>query len=366
MKGNLKRPTLVLDEEKVKRNIRRMAEKARRSGVLFRPHFKTHQSAEIGAFFREEGVSAITVSSVDMAMYFAGHGWEDITIAFPVNLLQVDEIKDLAQRVKLNVLVESNESVHFLNQHLNYDVGAWIKIDVGYHRTGIPADRADEVADLASKIAESRVLSLRGLLTHAGHTYHAASPEAVRGIYDETAAKLNRVRDILGERGFEGVLISVGDTPACSIVEEFQGVDEIRPGNFVFYDVMQMEIGACTVEDVAVAVACPVVAKHREREEIVIYGGAVHLSKEFVTRADGKTIYGLVVSGGEGGWGPLIRDTHVSSLSQEHGVIKTGRGFFDKTRIGDILMVLPVHSCLTVDLLREYRTPDGRIVKAWC
>jgi len=42
------KPTLVLDEACARRNIARMAEKARRQGIRFRPHFKTHQSAGIG------------------------------------------------------------------------------------------------------------------------------------------------------------------------------------------------------------------------------------------------------------------------------------------------------------------------------
>ena len=80
------RPTLLLDVVRARRNIARMADKARRNGVRFRPHFKTHQSAAIGAWFRAEGVACITVSSVTMARYFADQGWQDITIVFPVNV----------------------------------------------------------------------------------------------------------------------------------------------------------------------------------------------------------------------------------------------------------------------------------------
>ncbi len=56
-----------------------------------------------------------------------------------------------------------------------------------------------------------------------------------------------------------------------------------------------MEIGSCTAADVGFVVACPVVALHPERREIVLYGGAVHLSKESLLRADGTPSYGAVV-----------------------------------------------------------------------
>lgn len=126
----IKRPTLILDKEKALRNIKTMAEKARKSRVTFRPHFKTHQSAEVGEYFRSRDVSAITVSSVDMARYFANQGWKDITIAFPVNLRQIDEINGLAKKMQLNLLVESDETIHYLKLNLKYPVDVWIKVDV--------------------------------------------------------------------------------------------------------------------------------------------------------------------------------------------------------------------------------------------
>ncbi len=87
----IEKPTLILDESRARRNLARMAAKARQQGVRFRPHFKTHQSVEMGGWFREEGVSSITVSSVDMAVYFAQAGWDDILIAFTANPRQVGD-----------------------------------------------------------------------------------------------------------------------------------------------------------------------------------------------------------------------------------------------------------------------------------
>ncbi len=77
------------------------------AGIRFRPHFKTHQSAQVGEWFREAGIDAITVSSVDMAVYFAENGWTDITIALLVNPLEIDRIDQLAEKINLNLLVDS-------------------------------------------------------------------------------------------------------------------------------------------------------------------------------------------------------------------------------------------------------------------
>ena len=95
-------PGVLINEDQARANIRTMAEKARRAGAVFRPHFKTHQSADVGRWFADEGVAAITVSSVAMAEYFAAHGWDDITIAFLLNPLEWGRIEvltdDLAER----------------------------------------------------------------------------------------------------------------------------------------------------------------------------------------------------------------------------------------------------------------------------
>lgn len=358
------KPTLILDKEKAIKNIRRMKEKIVKSGpIRFRPHFKTHQSAPIGEWFRELGVTAITVSSVDMALYFAKNGWKDITIAILVNKGEIHAINRMAEQVDLNLLVDSVEMAAFLHQEIKGKVKVWIKIDTGYHRTGIEYDRKEKILSVVKKIKKSPKLRFKGLLTHSGHAYHAPSTREVKEIYHDTVKKMNDTREYLKVNGISEVEISIGDTPTCSVVHEFYGIDEVRCGNFVFYDVMQLGIGSCKEEDIAVALACPVIACYPQRNEIVIFGGAVHLSREN-TEKNGRKIFGLAALPQKSfrGWEHTIKDTYVSALSHEHGIIKTTDQFIRQVKVGDILMILPVHSCLTVNLMKQYRTFDGEVL----
>jgi D-serine deaminase-like pyridoxal phosphate-dependent protein len=361
------KPTLLLDSGRAVRNIQRMCIKAKDQGVRFRPHFKTHQSAEIGEWFRREGVTAITVSSVDMAEYFADNGWQDITIAFPVNIRQIETIRELSGRVHLELLVEGAESAAYLEEHLSGRVEVWMKIDSGLGRTGLAWNAIEPIASLARQIDQSTKLHLRGILTHAGHTYQAKTPDEVRRLFAESVQRMGQVRDGLKEAGAGLVEVSVGDTPGCSLSESFGDADEVRPGNFVFYDAEQFSIGACTAGDIAVALACPVVARHPERNEAVIYGGAVHLSKDWMP-GEGPVRHGLValpaaLQGGSGdGWGNPLAGAYVDRLSQEHGVVHLESEDLDRLRIGDLVCVLPVHSCLTVQVMGEYMTLKGRRV----
>jgi len=358
----ISKPTLLLDETITRRNIARMAAKARHSGVRFRPHFKTHQSAEIGEWFREEGVTAITVSSVDMALYFAQHGWDDILIAFPVNLRQLNEINQLAGQVGLHLLLESAEAAERLSAGLHHDVHVWLKIDVGYHRTGLDWQDRATVTAVAQTVHNLPRLQLAGLLTHAGYGYKEGGPAEAQAVYRQMVTRMNAVRDSLRAAGLE-TAVSIGDTPTGSLVDTFEGVDEIRPGNFVFYDVMQVEIGACQPEDIAVAVACPIVAKHPSRREIVVYGGAIHLSKERLVTRDGQVNYGRIALPSASGWQILPPESCVKTMSQEHGIIRADEALFTQAQIGDLLLILPVHSCLTANLLKRYLTQDGRWIE---
>ncbi len=155
-------PTLLIDEQKCRANIRRMAEKARSHNLEFRPHFKTHQSADVAEWFKDEGVTGITVSSVQMAGYFADHGWKDITIAFPVNLREIDQINKLANELDLTLLISDRGSVSKLEKKLQAAVGVFIEIDTGSHRSGFQVSDAEEIDRLLDNIKNTAKLNCKG------------------------------------------------------------------------------------------------------------------------------------------------------------------------------------------------------------
>lgn len=353
----IKKPTLLISKRKVEQNISRMLAKANRSGVIFRPHFKSHQSAETAEIFRKHGIDKITVSSVSMASYFADYGWNDITIAFPVNLLEIEQINALANKINLNLLVDSAYSTQKLADELLTNLGLFIEIDNGYHRSGLLPEQNEEFDKIVEVIAGSGKLKFKGFLNHAGNTYTAKGKVEILSIMEDAACKLNDLKQrYLGR--FPDIITSFGDTPSCSLANDLNMFDEIRPGNFVYYDVMQYHIGSCQLDDIAVAVACPVVSVYQARNEIVIYCGSVHLSKEFIAADNDFKLYGYIVKLTENGWSEPIPGAFVSSISQEHGIIKfadpslSGSGPINKMKPGNILAILPIHSCLTADLLK--------------
>lgn len=357
----IKRPTLLLNNDISRKNIRVMAAKAREQKVIFRPHFKTHQSSAVGLWFREEGVTAITVSSVSMAQYFAQNGWQDITVAFPANRLEINEINQLASSINLNLLLESEETARFLSERLTADCGFFIKIDTGYHRTGIEASNV-LLIDKVLNAADSKKLRFKGFLAHSGNAYHAKDRQDLIHINQTASENLLRLKKQY-QQLYPDLIVSVGDTPTCSQLPIEEGIDEIRPGNFVFFDVMQFALGSCRLEDIAVALVCPVVAVHFNRKEAVIYGGAVHLSKERTwLPPDPEPVYGLAINWDGRNWNTGQLLGKVSSLSQEHGIISlTQEGC--NLKPGDLVAILPVHSCLTANLMRRYVDLNGEVIE---
>ena len=312
-------PTLFLDPVRCKKNIAKMAAKARRNNVAFRPHVKTHQSLAVARWLKEEGVAKITVSSLKMAAYFAQE-WDDITVAFPTNILEIGTINTLASKIQLNLCVENVEVLEFLKNHLKAPVGIFLKMDIGYNRTGIAVDRFSLIDQLLSQMDQTPMLQFKGFLGHAGHSYQCRSKEAIEAVHQTSKEKFLILKSHYQEQ-YPELTLSYGDTPSCSVTEDFTGIDEIRPGNFIFYDLTQNIIGSNELDEIAVAMACPVVAKHPDRNEIVIYGGGVHLSKDRVEDPETGVIFGRIAEKKGSGWGACIPNMHLKSLSQEHGIV---------------------------------------------
>jgi D-serine deaminase-like pyridoxal phosphate-dependent protein len=300
-------------------------------------------------------VTAITVSSVEHATSFADAGWDDITIAFPLVTRALPAIHDLAARVHLGVLVEGPEGAAALAA-IEPTVEVWVDVDTGYGRSGARWDDAGRLAEIGAVLARAPQHRLRGVLTHAGNTYRAPDHAAIQAIWAETAARLAAARDLLAvSTGVAGLEISVGDTPGCAVMPRFSGVDEVRPGNFVFFDLQQLALGVCTEDELALAIACPVVGVYPERGEAVIHGGSVQLSLDTAPGPGDVRNFGRLARVESDGWLLLpAEEGFVRGLSQEHGVLRCSPDVLAQLRVGDLAFIIPAHACLPANHLRDW------------
>lgn len=340
-------------------NIDLMLERADQLNVRLVPHFKTHQSKQVAAFFSDRGIGAITVSSVQMAEYFVAHGWNDITVAFPFNRLELGVINHfIEQGVKVKLLVTDRETVSFMQEGLVGEVDVFIELDAGYNRSGVSTDDIQGVKAIVQQMNRSEKTNFYGLYCHPGDTYHSDSIEGIKSLWADAIKRVNTVREALSDF-IPSLIVRMGDTPGCAVVENMEGVDEIGPGNFVFYDLVMNYLNVCRVSDIAVAVACPIVAKNDARKEIIIHGGAVHFSKDHLFDKDEKKFFGELVIINDTDWSDIIPDTRLISISQEHGILKVPEELFETLQVGDVIGILPIHSCLTANLMGKYLTFEG-------
>ena len=353
--AHLTTPAFLVDLNIVEQNCRRMLDRARASGVAFRPHAKTHKTVEIARMQHGGVIGPITVSTMAEAEFYADAGFRDITYAVPIAPEKLPRAAALQRRVeRLNILLDSFDALRAV-EGSGTVFDAFLKVDCGYHRAGVDPNDPDSVR-LALAMASSPAIHFQGLLTHAGHSYNAHTVEEIRRVAAEETAALTRFRALLD--GLGDTPRSIGSTPTLSVVEQFTDCDEVRPGNYVFFDAFQATIGSCRFEDVGVSVLATVVGSYPERHEAVLDAGALALSKD--TGPDHihpNFGYGIVC---DLDLRPI--DAQLVALSQEHGKLATRAHLPVGTRV----RVVPNHSCLTAAMFDRYHAIDaGRVVGEW-
>jgi D-serine deaminase-like pyridoxal phosphate-dependent protein len=345
----LETPALLLDLDVMEANLAGMAARLRDRGIALRPHAKTHKSARIARCQLDHGATGLTVATIGEAEVFAGHGFTDLFIAYPVfaSGTKATRLADLARRVRLRVGVESAAGARALARALGGTGTAahaevLIEIDSGQHRTGVPAAAAGDLA------AGCRALGLdvAGVFTHGGHGYAPGSGAAAAA--DEDTALYHAAQQLTAV-GFDVREISAGSTPTVSFAGRH--ITEERPGVYAFYDRQQLTLGSCQAGQVAVAVAATVVST-TVRGQAVIDAGSKALTSDSPAWLAG---HGSV---------PELGGAVVVSLSEHHGLIDLGGA--PPLPVGTVVTVMPNHICTVVNLFDRYTLlRSGRLAGTW-
>ena len=309
-------PAFVVDASKVKANCEAMRRRAEGLGVALRPHVKTHKCLPIGKWQVGDGEAAITVSTLAEARHFREGGFRDMTYAFPITPDKLGEAAELTRSLDRFTLIldhpDTVDAVRDAGRREGLVFSVLLKVDPGYHRAGVDPRGGDAVR-LAQTMHEAKEIEFLGLLTHGGHSYHARDPDAIRAVAREERDALVELAGLLEREGIPCPVKSAGSTPTACLGEDWTGVDEIRPGNYVFYDRFQAALGVCGIEDCAATVLCTVAGHYPSRNRILMDAGALALSKDLGAEHLGGPIdYGALAGH------PEVR---VVSLSQEHGIL---------------------------------------------
>ena len=357
-------PALILDVERVRRNAARIGRRVTEMGARLRPHIKTHKCIEVARIQTRGHSGAITVSTLAEARAFAAAGFSDITYAVPIEPGKFEAAIDLAKLCnRLALLTDDVETPAPLNEaarKAGIVLDLFLKVDSGYHRCGVePA--SEEAITIPAQIAKCSNLRFAGILTHAGHSYNYPDQAERLKVARHERDVMVELADRLRAQGIEVPTVTIGSTPSITIVDHLKGVDEARPGNYIFFDAFQAAIGSCNFDDCALTVLAAVVHRNGQHNKVVIDAGAIALSKD----------RGAVDFQPGCGYGRVLdlegRDLglKVTALAQEHGQIMS-QNCDNKLAVGDRVRVLANHSCLSAAQHAHYYVLErGEIVDQW-
>ena len=334
--SDLDTPAVLIDLDRLERNVARMAEKARAAGVALRPHCKTHKLPEVARMQLNAGARGITLAKVGEAEVFAAQGFDDIFLAYPiVGAQKARRLLALADRVRLAVGADSVAGARTLADAFaaaGRQLDVMLKIDVGLHRAGVLPEQA---LALAQQLVDLKGVRLRGIFTHAGHGYGEETPDGVVTVARHEGRTMTSVADELRGAGLAVEEVSVGSTPTAREAMAQPGVTECRPGNYVYHDGSQVALGTCGPADCAMTVLATVVSVPAADRAVVDAGSKTLSTDPLRPHAIG---YGQIAG----------RRSRLQRMSEEHGVIVVEGG--DSFRVGERVRILPNHACVVSNL----------------
>ncbi|MEF8817558.1 MAG: alanine racemase [Salinibacter sp.] len=370
---DLSTPALLVEQSRLEANLAAMQAKADANDVTLRPHAKTHKSVALARRQRDRGAAGLTVATVREAETFVDAGFEDVRVAYPVTGLDTHErLQSLRDEATISFTVDTPagaEQASAVYAEADDSVDVLIEVDVGHGRCGVHWSDEDAAGTLAQRIATLPGLQLAGILTHAGQAYDGPSDgetrdEALRRAARQERDRMLSVASALSEAAGSALdpgafEISIGSTPSMAAFENAERdgfrVTEIRPGNYVMHDAMQVALGAAALDDCALTVLTTVISTQTKPD------GSHHA---FVDA--GKKVFTTDTGAGTDGYGVALADAasmqphpglRVDRLSEEHGWLTVDAGV--DLEVGDRLRIVPNHACVTVANQDRLHVVDG-------
>ena len=352
--ADLETPAVVVDLDVMERNLSRMAAYCRNKNLRLRPHTKSHKIPELAKRQLAHAAHGITVAKIGEAEVMLEAGITDMLIAYPIiGRGKAEKLADLAMRANITVSLDSVEVARAISEAAKKKdarIGILVELDVGFHRCGVTNE--DEVLNVARAVADLPGLEFKGLMFFPGHLQ---VPERERhelrvGVNDFLGRSLAKLEDA----GLPVETVSGGSTPTAREGHLFTGVNEIRPGMYIFNDRNMLSVGVAALEDCALSVITTVVSTSVPGRAIVDAGSKTLSS-------DGHQ----VVHGSGFGMVKTDPDADVERLSEEHGNLNISRSTREY-RVGERLAIIPNHVCSTVNMHNQvYGVRGERVETVW-
>ena len=241
-------PALVVDLDAMQRNLGRMAEFARKHGILWRPHAKMHKSSAIAKLQLQAGAAGVCVQKTSEAEAMVAGGVHNVYISNEVVAPgKLARVAELAHRVvgeggQLAIAVDSAEGVRRLASAMNARrragemavIDVFVEIDVGQGRCGVRPGRS--AAELVHEIRRHPALRFAGLQAYHGKAQHLRSPQARHEAIATVVQDVLFTKKLIEADGVPVELVTGAGTGSM-VCEAASGVyGELQAGSFLFMD----------------------------------------------------------------------------------------------------------------------------------
>jgi D-serine deaminase-like pyridoxal phosphate-dependent protein len=352
--ADLDTPAILIDVDIMERNLARVADYAREHGLRLRPHTKTHKIPALARRQIDRGAAGITVAKTSEAEVMLRANPTDLLVAYPViGAAKTARLMKVAEQADVTVSLDSDEAARQLSAAAGASgrtIGVLVEIDVGLRRVGVQP--GTELLALAKMVDALPGIDFRGIAFYPGHI-KLMDDEAVRQL-EAVDVIVNQAVSELRREGLNAGIVSGGSTPALFHSHLVTGMNEIRPGTYIFNDRNTWKCGGCSFEDCAATILCTVVSTSVP-DRVILDGGSKTFSSDRCS-VPSEEGFGLI---------PQYSDALFEKMNEEHGffdVSKTSHSL----RVGDRVRVLPNHICVAMNLHEQvYGVREDEVVEVW-
>ena len=347
-------PSVLVDVDIMTANLDRLAGYCREHRLNLRPHVKTHKIPELAQLQVKKGAVGVTVAKLGEAEVMVDGGVEDVLLAYPVyGEIKWRRLAALARRARISVALDSLEVAQGVSRHAReagIRIPILVEFDTGMRRCGLTISR--ESIQVLERIAELPALDYEGLLIYPGH--FLVNPERRNQLLTLENQQLSTLLGLLDDAGIPYPVISASSTPTAYMSHQFDNINEVRPGTYIFNDRNTIGCQAAGLEDCAVSVLSTVVSTSVPGKAAIDGGSKTFSSDKFL-------------SGDGVGFGHVMGDPGavVEYLSEEHGHLVLANAS-RKYRVGHRVRIIPNHVCACVNMHdRIYGIRKDEVVIEW-
>ncbi len=361
-------PAALIDTARMLRNINTMQARMNSLGVKLRPHVKTSKCVAVVQQQIAAGASGITVSTLKEAEQFFAAGINNILYAVGIvssKLVQAKALRD--KGCDLTIIVDSLDAANALvefGRAQAYVFEVWMEVDTDGHRAGLKPQGDDLMA--VGRALHEGGMKLGGVMTHAGASYELNTPEALQAMAEQERSLCVLAAGRLRAAGLACPNVSVGSTPTALSAQHLEGVTEVRAGVYVFHDLVMVNVGVASTDDVALSILTTVIGHQKEKGWALVDAGWMAMSRDRGTQTQSHDYgYGQVCDVD----GCVIDGYTLTSANQEHGILShAGEMVGDIARrfpVGTLLRILPNHACATAAQFPEYVAVGESSTQTW-